>query len=599
MNEEKEHEKRTLPIKKERKGNKRIVLFKNAPITDQKNDAFDFGIKANAIKKAIKEKSNIIGLVGDYGSGKSSLTELLYKNNKFFFAKPIYVNLWDCFSNDEGTKDSGEISSFTKSFLYQLASRNEKKSGFSRYINQRLSKNYGKISFSLPKKISLFLIFMCGLFAYRYFIQKYPEISNVNLGTTWLKSTLSMIINFIFHIINILFNIINFFPKEISIILSVIFGFIVICGNNILFSLWDSQGKIKPSDTDCFEIFKEIIDHIKPFFCWQKRLVIIEDLDRSEDANVVVMVLKEIYRYINLLPPMLKRKFVFIVSLKSESSLVKDKITKKSDGQKFYSKIFDYTVWINPIHIQNIKDIVKELLTYELGKKFSDDQIAEFYWIMQGRQLTIREIKDRLNEVFLLYQSLSSRTEDTLDVKYRKCAAVVYLQREYPDIYEYLIADETIFSEIVQNAIYKNNITIEQDLQLLKIDAIDKVLTENNNIINDLKRMLSSRDIDNDFTMYFYNYPKNSYIMDINEKRVYDHILHDEYKFDKDELEKESINEVITKKNASIIYKALDDLFEYKQPCNLYTYHFEQLFIILLHSKHTDYGICQYSCRVK
>ena len=75
---------------------KDIILFNNSPIGNSNNDIFDLRIKAEAIKKAIDEKANTIALIGEYGSGKSSLINILYTDNRKVFETPIYINLWDC-----------------------------------------------------------------------------------------------------------------------------------------------------------------------------------------------------------------------------------------------------------------------------------------------------------------------------------------------------------------------------------------------------------------------------------------------------------------------------------------------------------------------
>lgn len=156
-------EKELLRIQK--KDAKKVIIFNNSPITNSKEDAFDFKTKALAIKKAIDNKANIIALIGDYGAGKSSLIKILYKQYHLIFRRPIFVNLWDCVIEKEKLEkpdidDKDDMTTyFTKSFLYQLSSKNKKKSSFSRYINQRLSKNYGKLSFSISTKWSVFFFF--------------------------------------------------------------------------------------------------------------------------------------------------------------------------------------------------------------------------------------------------------------------------------------------------------------------------------------------------------------------------------------------------------------------------------------------------------
>lgn len=396
-----------------------IILFNNSPIFKSNNDIFDLKIKAQAVKKAIDEKANTVALIGEYGSGKSSLTNILYEDNKECFEKPIYINLWDCICkpDNETSKNQNQINIFTKSFLYQFAAGYGNKS-FSKYINQRLSKNYGKLSLSTSGwKGTKFLVGIALFLFLVLFIGKIPisiPIRNCNITI----------------------------PYQLSLFLSLILLWFTLKNENFLFSLWDSQGKIEPSDTDTFEVFKEIIIKLKPKST--KRLIIIEDLDRTDDAFVVISLLKELYRFINLLSDDEKNRYVFIVSLKSEESLVsQNSDDENKESLSIYSKIFDYTVWIRPLHFENIKDIFKQLLECQ---HFDEDTVKnilpQLYWIMQGEGLSIREIKDRLNETFLLYSSLRNRDSSRDSVSYKKSATVVYLQRQYPKIFQKLIQEK-------------------------------------------------------------------------------------------------------------------------------------------------------------
>ena len=129
-------------------------------------------------------------------------------------------------------------------------------------------------------------------------------------------------------------------------------------------------------------------------------------MDRSDNSRAVLSLLKEIYRFNNLLSKDDRKKIIFIISLKSETSLIDStkEIGKNSQkAQQIYSKIFDYTIWVRPIHFTNAKEIVKNLLEDQISEEEVLKAIPQLYWIMQGDNLTVREIKDRLNETYLLY----------------------------------------------------------------------------------------------------------------------------------------------------------------------------------------------------
>ena len=571
FSENKKKKKEKKLFKQQEKDAKKVILFNNSPISKSKEDAFDFEIKAKAIKQAINNKANIIALIGDYGAGKSSLTKLLYKKYWYSFRKPIYINLWDCITKKEKTNNSerqgitdNSLSYFTKSFIYQLSSRNKERTAFSRYINQRLSNNYGKISFSISTKITIFLLFICFTFVIFYFSFKDQNFVSYldSLFPSDFKDKL------FYKIIELLYKSPYLFFLPIAFC-----GFWALKNNNVLFSLWDSQGKIIPADTDYFEIFKEVTFHLRPRFPFLKRkqLVIIEDLDRSFDCEMVGKLLKELYRFNNLLHDKEKKQFVFIVSLKSEASLNENNY---KDGLSLYSKIFDYTVWIRPIHFNNVRELVTSLLISKIGKNKTNQIIDNLFWIMQGSKLTIREMKDRLNETFLLHQSLVNRKKGASWISYNKCAAVVYLQRQYPKDYQKIIENEDVFASIIHKAYY-----LEQKMTKDDIKSMIEKETLTEDFINTFTKMINQHDIENDYLMYFYNYPNNSYIMNYAEKTIYDYLIHDNYSFQNDNEVSKLIPKIITENGGIVIKKAMKELNQIGKNFGIIFFHFKDLFL--------------------
>ena len=375
-----------------------------------------------------------------------------------------------------------------------------------------------------------------------------------------------------------------------------IIGFFAFKNNNVLFSLWDSQGKIKPTDTDSFEVFKEITYHLRPKFPLFKRkqLVIIEDLDRSTDKDMVSQLLKELYRFDNLLRDKEKKQFIFIVSLKSEQSLNNLSTTQKTneDVQKenlsVYSKIFDYTVWIRPLYFENIREIFETLLYSKFDNKKVNEILPQLYWIMQGHNLTVREIKDRLNEVFLLHSSLSGRDKVDSAVKYNKCSAVVYLQRQYPSDFQKLILEEKTFSEIVKNYYYNSDVPDNKSFPK-EVSGM---------FIKDFNEMLKAKDIENDYAMYFFNYPKNAEIMTLEERYIYDSIIHNSYIASEKNNINKMLDNIIKNKKQKIIEKALKELMEYHHDFGEFVFDFERIFEIAIELKQ-DYTLLSLSGFIK
>ena len=56
------------------------LYFQDFPVSDYNDDYVGFEAEVEMIKESVESDSKIIGLISEYGSGKSSIIELL-KNN--------------------------------------------------------------------------------------------------------------------------------------------------------------------------------------------------------------------------------------------------------------------------------------------------------------------------------------------------------------------------------------------------------------------------------------------------------------------------------------------------------------------------------------
>ena len=161
-----------------KKDKQQPLVFINKPIEDSKHDIVGFSTQIDTICEAIKDGSTMIGVVANYGTGKSSLTELLSSSvakKPFCFPAPIKINMWDCLVDSEGFGKCNhtaepEVSDLTRSFLYQLANGNDKKRHFSSYINKRLSRNYGNISLTTGSFKFWWCFILAALFYTAYMI---------------------------------------------------------------------------------------------------------------------------------------------------------------------------------------------------------------------------------------------------------------------------------------------------------------------------------------------------------------------------------------------------------------------------------------------
>jgi len=558
------------------------VLFNNTPISDIKDDIFGFKEQVNILDSAIKNGLTLIGIIGDYGSGKSSLAEISQKKLRPKYGQALRINMWDTIRQDDRGHD---FSFLIRSFLYQLAQGNKKENAnFARYINERQSKNYGKISLTMASRLALVCFILAGLFFIIYLTLENTDILNFILNILRENK-----FYFLLKAVNLLR-----ISTYLILFISLLFVYIGISKGSFVFSLWDSQGKMNPEYGDILDNYIHIMNRITSFSIFRKKKIIyIEDLDRIDEKQFVIPFLKELHRFINLLPNKQKRKIAFIVSLKSESSLKKELQNNILEGDKsVYSKIFDYTLWIKPIHYENISDAVwvllcqnqesiKKILSLNKNDELTKTLLNELYWIQKGENLTIREIKDRLNEAFILYQTLKARDFENSSVKLNKCCAVAYLHRAYPSEYEILLMHEQKMAELIRDCCQWQN-SNKDSITKEVTEIIGELFSDTSLFIEDFTKMIFNVDIDEDFMMYFYNYPTSSYIKNLNEKEILDYILHpsDKYKSDKQIIEK--INHVITQKKGKVINEAIDEIKGKKQYIPDIVFEYEQLFSFVL-----------------
>ena len=544
------------------------IVFTNIPIKENENDLLGINTDADRIEQAINEGANIIGIIGDYGTGKSSLIEFL--KNRFY--KTICINMWN--SVDANNID---VLGLTKNFVFQLAIG--KSQQFAQYINKRLSKNFNVLSVS----ISTLRYWKCALFSViTYFTYKICSELPKNIYETSLYKTLSNngnidlisddnTANFIKSLYG---GVIDF--RYIFLIIALILLFRLLYKNVMaVISSGATKGEKKEDNNDIYGVYLEVANEISNMKIKKKKdenkrddkvLVIIEDLDRINKKQDVKNFIREIYKFNNVLPEETKEKIVYLIAIKQEESLTElDNMENKEpnenivndNNEKIFSKIFSYKTILNPIHHSDYNKVLLELLKQKkefiensMEIKLGEELPKEFFYITKGKNLTIREIKDRLNRSFELYENIKgkSKTENKA-VEYIKCAIVAYLESEYPlDIKSFILNDQD-FSKVIeasytfkQDKILKNSEKVKRIKELIKSDYPEK-------FVNEISEMIANGLIDDDFRVYFYNYPKGQRMKTISEKYVEDLLL---YPNDETQINEDKIKEAL-KNNSNIV----------------------------------------------
>lgn len=516
---------------------KDCTTFINMPITSDEDDKIGIAQHAQEIKDAIEKGAQTIAITSDFGGGKSSLIKYLEKLYSSVTTKFCYVNLWA----ELKSTDSHELH---RSFIYQLANQISKRKG--KYVSKRLSKNYGLLKIGLQNWfMSLISYFMLAALSIgMLFIPLYDSVLIKIAGEDLFKDS---------HV-NI---------GIIAFLISLLIGIFLIYKADIVFSYKDSaNGSREINEHELMDIYRSYICN----FHFRHYIVILEDLDRTDDTEKVLRFIRELRRYyIPASPKQFKNDFIrekvnkfiaflrlnnrnritFIVNIKPEYQLQhnysgdgKSSIEDNDDNETFkndfegekalYPKIFDYTLNIKRIHIDNYDVILTKLLedNKELFEKngipvFDGEKIIpEFEWLKRGLNLNIRELKNRLNVSFSTYLNLIQKFDVESNISLPKCIAVGYITVAFEE--DYNKVEKYGFDDILNMYVKDNQLNESEILKYydsILVDVSPKFAAE-------LLRLIKARLIGFDYKQYFYNYPIGSYLRTNDENRLLNILLY-------------------------------------------------------------------------
>lgn len=537
------------------------IIFMNTPISSLKDDIIGLNSAVSSINYAVRHNAKMIGVIADYGTGKSSLTDMLSSKRKLY-GKAIRIDMWGSLSkklasSQENQFEKDNINELTKSFLFQLAVGVSDSTA--RHVNKRLSKNYGIISFSISSLWFWVYVAFASLFYILYALfDNVTEIALMVILKYILPASDTGYMTFLTKMVK--------YSSPLFLVVSIVILLIGLRNTSIAFSHWKMQAARDPEINDVFDTYCLIE---KKLLSWRHhRLIIIEDLDRVVDRNIVVGFLREIYRFTNLTPKHRRNDPVFVVSVKPEGQLVclEGKGELYIDDACIYPKVFDFTVSLKPIQYEDYESVYLGIIGEETSKqrkklqnvlgeenRIEKNQLPDsFYWMKQGHNLTIRQLKDRLNQAVALFVSLKNKKyERHAYVNFSSCAAVTYLELQYDKEFYSLIQNETALADFIRGVypVRNSNAKIaEKDNELVRMFKAQYPDVDGftMSFIDDLKKMIIMGDIDDDFRMYFYSYPKGIYIKTTDEKDLSNLLLFEFEYISDDELDIK-VNRVVEK----------------------------------------------------
>lgn len=494
-----------------------------------KDDWIGFDSYLDSLESAITNNAKFIGLIADYGSGKSTLVEMLKYRFELKNTKLIKINMWNC----NNTDDEKEID-IHRSFLHQLIDCLEISN--SKYYKKKIDKNYNVFDIRFKSDFPWIAIFLL-LFFLLAIVQK------LGFYDFYKDKFLSYLLFAILSVIAVILY------KPI-----------------IAYKKADNTSRII-DENDVKDLYNEIVEEYFSYNEDSKIIICLEELDRYDNPKIILKYLKEFYKYYKENSD--DKDIVFIVSLKSPYQLNKfdsEKLLAKNDNmllkkeaanasaitetknnaddmssvknngtpnkhdysllerdvkkiKDIYEKVFDFILNLNQINIHDFDSIINSII--EAKKDYlpdgikvpSKNNVKRWRYLYKGENITIRDIKHRYNFAISLFLSVK---ESGLNPSFDKCLFISYLEDEYNDLYESLKVSNTINSILVD---YSNGVRKFSKYILYDSDSDEhKALLEG----------LDSKYISVDYNYYFFKFPKNKKPYNLYELELYNAIFYDE-----------------------------------------------------------------------
>ena len=511
---------------KEKKKDVKQIYFQDKPITDYADDYIGFESEADMLLDEIVNDSKVIGLISDYGSGKSSIISLLESNinnikkygkinhvSNYNFDKNdvkkiniIRVNLFDA----DGIISTDDRLELHKKMIIELAKHKNRNL---KYILKRVNPAYRVIDVDTKNIISKILFFV--------------GIALILLNLIFKTGLLSY-----WKMDFIPYNIINFFKAICS--SGGVFGFIFLISSAIAGKIVISYSKSYTGkefgEYDAQLLFDKVMDDYD--------VIVLEDLDRLNKPGDVKSFIYEIYSYYSNF-----KKVTFILPITQhifdnmDVSNKEDNNSKKMIDKKY--KLFTSVLHLPSIMNSDFTGILRELLISKKNNLSKDlNDIFQFdnpVWneLAKGKDLNIRIIKHRLNEAMHLALSNNSRF-DSFSIE--SCVIFTYLKETYGDAFNDIIKEE------LDNGIssFKFKQMVDEYLIYDGDDEFDKFsqnYTSNDELERDIINALNEGYIDYNYERYIFNYSKNNKIFNTDESNLYNSYISDvDYIYDENKI---------------------------------------------------------------
>lgn len=509
----------------------RDVPYMNKPISEATEDEIGMKVYVDYLESAIEKGADMIAVVSGFGTGKSSLIELLKEKYHGWSLRQgkrcerVYcqVNLW---SQLESAKE--QTLELHRTFLYQLIGTVYPYK--SSYFSRRTGRNFGMFKISAESPFwSVVISATIVLFAITSIGQYFKDA--IVSSDICSDKTISGLILF------------GYLVCAVVVVL-------LIVRTEILFSSSGSQGNRQVEENELIDLYREhvlqpkdVFHSIMATFMGTKHIVVvIEDLDRTQDGDSVYDFLKELRKYYvpnDQVEKHFLNQVTFVVNIMPEDKLREQCKTDGLDDNYVYDKVFDYSLNLNRIHIDNFDAVLEALILekrqelerigIQVYDKDNVHKIPGMQWIIYGKELSLRQVKERLNDSIVVFESIKDKFGEDRP-EFAKCAAVACLRSAFSKNF-YSISDKDLEEMLTWYAQEQPDSEqfVAQYAVAQGVEDVEMHINESEKeFYATLYRMIDSHLIDENYRTYFFNYPKSSHLYNVQQTRVRNLIVYNE-----------------------------------------------------------------------
>lgn len=496
---------------------KKYDMYIEKPIEKKDNDLFGIDSYSDIIKDAIKKEAKFIAIDGEFGSGKSSIINILkekYKRDILFkkikFVDINFLNINKNIDEENSEEKQSNINFYHRYFANQVANdicKNPysiEKLFYNSFISIATTKNNGHRLWKIViDKILLILIsFITIMITYKSFLTNIKSLIPIN----------------------------DIFMPLLPWAIYITFILIIIYGYGIYKPEKQAISPMLDVDKTRNNLLKSVQSYIKS----NSTLVfLIDDLDRLEtkiQQDIISLLYNEYY-------PLSKQirniKFCFIFMINIEKIKDYDDIHKDDKKVEFdYKKIFDFILKVSNNQKFIIRDYIYNCFSHGTLKEVIDNCKHKEFLIgfIANSYDNVRVLKHIFNEIINKYRYLDNKKD--FQINYDQLVMLTVLNDKY----------DTNQLSVAINQYFKGN--------------------KDSKISNALYEALEKKIIDKNYYLYLYNFSKKDALLNDAENELNDILI----KVENTELNEEDIicvNKIINENKDIRLRKIYEEIFQY------------------------------------